>query len=122
MLRPDLCLRLVELRRRDGETRSRLQRKGKLFEGYAADMERVHRANAQALEAVLDACGWPGISLVGPEGAEAAWLIAQHAISLPRFQQRCLTLLQQAVQRGQAAAAHAAHLDDRIRFNQRKPQ
>ncbi len=85
-------------------------------------MERVHRANAQALEAVLDACGWPGISLVGPEGAEAAWLIAQHAISLPRFQQRCLTLLQQAVQRGQAAAAHAAHLDDRIRFNQRKPQ
>ena len=85
-------------------------------------MRKLHQRNAAWLQAILDAHGWPGIHLVGKDGAEAAWRIAQHAIALPHFQRRCLKLLQSAVARGDAEAQHAAYLDDRIAFNERRPQ
>lgn len=113
---------LRELEKRDQKTRSRLLKGGRLFQGYAPEMETVHVENAKALESLLDWYGWPGRALVGDEGAEAAWLIAQHAISRPAFQRRCLELIRKAVQRGDAPARHEAALIDRLRFNERKPQ
>jgi hypothetical protein len=82
----------------------------------------VHESNAQRLEKIIDAFGWPGASLVGEDGAEAAWLILQHAISKPILQRRCLPLLQRAAEQGQALWKQYAMLLDRIRFNERKPQ
>jgi hypothetical protein len=99
-----------------------LVRDGSLFEGYAPEMERVHLQNATRLEAILVRFGWPGLSAVGEDGAEAAWLIAQHAISRPAFQRCCLGLLRAAVKSGEASPSHQAYLTDRIRFNERKPQ
>ena len=93
-----------------------------LFDGYSPVMEQVHLENAERLEAILDDSGWPGTSCVGRDGAEAAWIVAQHAISRPGFQRRCLELLNGSVEIGEATPAHAAHLEDRIRFNQRRPQ
>lgn len=113
---------LRELQKRDYKTRTRLLKNGRLFQGYAQEMEAVHVENAKALESLLDWHGWPGRSLVGDDGAEAAWLIAQHAISRPAFQRRCLQLIQQAVHRGDVPPRHEAALLDRIRFNERKPQ
>ncbi len=114
--------RLRALLRRDHETRERLVRSGALFDGYAEEMEAVHVANARELERIVEQHGWPGIALVGEEGAEAAWLVAQHAISLPRFQRRCLGLLRDAVRRADAPPRHEAYLTDRIRFNERRAQ
>jgi hypothetical protein len=71
-------------------------------------------ANAEALEIALES-GWPGVSRVGKDGADAAWLVAQHAIGRPEFQRRCLALMEDAVARGDAPAWHAAYLADRIR-------
>jgi hypothetical protein len=85
-------------------------------------MEEVHKKNAAELSAIIDEHGWPGVELVGEEAAKAAWLVATHAISLPDFQRRCRAMLAESVERGDAPAAHLAMLDDRIRFNEGRPQ
>jgi hypothetical protein len=119
---PDLQVELLCFTRRDQETRERLRESGGLFQGYAPAMERVHLENARRLEAILDRVGWPTAERVGAEGAEAAWLVAQHAISWPAFQRRCRALLAAAVAEGAAPPRHLAYLTDRIRFNERRPQ
>jgi hypothetical protein len=121
-MRSDLTQQLLRLERRDHEARVRLAKDGVLFGGYAPAMEQVHIENAAQLEAVLAAEGWPEQSKVGSDGCRAAWIVAQHAISLPAFQRKCLTLLQEAVACGEAPAHHAAYLEDRIRFNEGRPQ
>ncbi len=118
----DLADRLLALKARDAEVRKDLLDRGLLFEGYAPEMEEVHVQNAGILEDVIDQHGWPGIGFVGSDAADAAWLVAQHAISLPRFQRRCLRLLRDAVTRGDAPARQEAFLTDRIRFNERRHQ
>jgi len=119
---PGLRQALLDLVAEDERVREALAADGSLFKGYNARMREVHEHNASRLEQILNDHGWPGIHLAGKEGAEAAWRIAQHAIALPRFQRRCLKLLQSAVSRGDAEAQHAAYLDDRIAFNERRPQ
>ncbi len=113
---------LLRLRRRDESTRSRLVESGILFDGYSDEMETIHLENAEALEAILEDFGWPGVSLVGEEGAEAAWLVAQHAISRPGFQHHCLRLLGRAVAASDAPAWQEAYLTDRIRMNEHRAQ
>ena len=71
---------------------------------------------------MIESIGWPGADLVGPDGAEAAWLILQHAISEPDLLRRALPLLKTAAREGKADAAHAAMLEDRIRFFEGRPQ
>src|SRR6185503_11336500 len=82
----------------------------------------IHDRNGVQLEAMIATSGWPGFHLVGKDGAEAAWRIAQHAIALPHLQRRCLKLLRIAMARGDADPRHAAYLEDRIAFNERRPQ
>lgn len=118
----DLQAELERLRRRDEETRTRLMESGELFDGYSPEMEAVHLDNAAALEGLLEEHGWPTLSEVGEEGVEAAWLVAQHAISRPDLQRRCLALLIEAAAEGEVPAWQAAYLADRIRVNERRPQ
>ena len=113
---------LREMAAEDKETSDRLAKTGELFEGYHPEMEQVHLKNARELERMLDERGWLGKSLVGIDGAENAWLIVQHAISLPNFQRKCLRLIEKAVAEGEAEAWQAAYLEDRIRFFEGKPQ
>lgn len=77
--------RLVSLARHDAETRERLAADGSLFEGYHPAMQAVHEDNAAALESIVNEHGWPMAATAGTDGAEAAWVVAQHAISLPEF-------------------------------------
>ena len=82
----------------------------------------VDRANATALRGIIRDHGWPGHSLVGPDGADAAWLIAQHADHDWAFQWYCLALLQRAVEGGEATRAHLAYLTDRCYVNSGRAQ
>lgn len=118
----ELKQRLLEMVEEDGRVRAELAATGELFQGYAPKMAEVHRRNAEKLEAMIEQYGWLGKSLVGEDGADAAWLILQHAIGQPKLQRRCLPILQEAVERGEAEPAHAAYLEDRICFFERRPQ
>jgi hypothetical protein len=114
--------RLVEMARRDLECRAKLLNAGEMGDFYHPEMQKVHEAHAAELERIIAGGSWPGIGTAGPDGAEAAWLIAQHAIGRPHFQRACRVLLQQAVERGEAEAWQLAYLTDRIRVFEGKPQ
>jgi hypothetical protein len=83
----------------------------------AADSE-----NLPWLRQVITDVGWPGKSLVGEGGAEAAWLLAQHCDRDPAFQRRCLDLLTAAVEHGEATVVQQAYLTDRVLLHEGKPQ
>lgn len=118
----DLRDELVEMIAHDDEVRDRLARDGSLFEGYNAEMEAVHRANAARLAAIVDAHGWPGRARVGEDAASAAWRIVQHAIGEPAFVRRMLPLVREAAARGDASPAELAMLEDRICTFEGRPQ
>jgi hypothetical protein len=66
------------------------------------------------LKQIIAKVGWPGKSLVGPDGAGAAWLLVQHADADPAFQKRCLQLMRKAAVRGEIRKPDLALLTDRV--------
>jgi hypothetical protein len=77
-------------------------------------IEAIDRKNTAWLKGVVDARGWPGKSLVGDDGAHAAWLLVQHADRDREFQRRCLGLLRDAQHKGEATGQDLAYLTDRL--------
>ncbi len=84
--------------------------------------EDVSRRHIDRLAEILRATGWPGERLVGPDGAHAAWLIAQHADMDPSFQTECLQRMEEALARGEVSPLHVAYLTDRVRVRANQPQ
>ena len=103
------------------DARADLIRRGVLDQDQP--LRTTHLRQAARLREVFDGSGWPGISLVGNEGAEAAWLVAQQtaAVDLP-LGERCVELLARAVEAGDAPARHLAILTDAVRWQEGRPQ
>jgi hypothetical protein len=114
---------LLDMEARDKGVRNELIASGELVEGsYNPRMEEVHRANAARLRQIIAVFGWPGTSLVGAKGCNAAWLIAMHAIGEPEFMRQCREYIQTATQNGEAPRWQYAFIDDRIRVFEGLPQ
>lgn len=113
---------LLALQQRDLAVRAELEADGSLFEGYHPRMEAVHRENAARLRRIIDEIGWPTEELVGTDGAEAAWLVAQHAIGEPGFMRLARDLIEVEVAAGRVPRWQFAYLDDRIRVSEGRPQ
>jgi hypothetical protein len=113
---------LLAMAGEDGAVRERLVADGSLFDGYNPLMAIVHRRNGDRLSEIVEAHGWPGRSLVGEDGADAAWLVLKHAIGDPGLQRRCLPLLELAAAAGEVPPWHPATLLDGIRFYEGRPQ
>jgi len=79
------------------------------------DQKRTER-----LRVIIGECGWPTISMVGEEGEDAAWAIAQHSDLDPEFQERALELLRAAGD--DVSPGNVAYLDDRVRAGRGEPQ
>lgn len=115
----------AELRLRAAEdlrVREELAAQGVLAEGYHPRMEAVHRENAAFLEALLEEYSWPDAVRFGAEAAEAAWLIAQHAIGEPVRMRRFARELAEAARAGRVPRWQAAMLEDRVRVLEGRPQ
>lgn len=82
----------------------------------------VDDENLPWLKGVITERGWPGASLVGADGAEAVWLLVQHADADPAFQRHCLGLLGAAVEAGEATRSNLAYLTDRVLLAEGQPQ
>lgn len=102
--------------------RETLAASGDLFDGYHPKMELLHRRNAAELTNIIDKIGYPTSERVGPEASEAAWIIAQHAISLPCFLKRCAALLTDETNLGRQNQIHLAYLTDRVAVFEGRPQ
>ena len=111
---------LIGLAQQDLHLREKLLKQGKLSPGYNPDMERVHKNNAARLEEIINAIGYPTSSKVGKEASEAAWLIVQHAISMPVFMKRCYAHIVEAG--GDVNPQNLAYLHDRICYFEGRPQ
>jgi hypothetical protein len=78
-------------------------------------------AHTKRLREIVQTYGWPGRSLVGEDGATAAWLILQHSPS-SEFQETLLPTLWAAADRGEMAKADVAMLTDRVLVHAGHPQ
>jgi 23S rRNA (guanosine2251-2'-O)-methyltransferase len=74
----------------------------------------VNEANVARFVSLIEETGaWPGLRLVGSDGADAAWMLAQHADRANDRRRSWLPLLQAAVESGDADPRHLATLTDR---------
>lgn len=121
-----LARELLERRRVDQAIRDtmveRLQAGQMLDSAFGARMMAIDSANTAWLKRVLDRQGWPGRSLVGAEAANAAFLIAQHAVHDSAFQARALALMERGVRTGDVRGSDVAMLADRIAVQRGQPQ
>ena len=111
---------LVKLAEKDKTVREQLLREHELSGGYHPEMEKIHRENAGVLKKIIHRIGFPGISKVGEEAYEAAWLIAQHAIAEPAFMKTFFELMSENI--ADVNKKHWAYLHDRIQYFQGEPQ
>jgi len=117
-----LSQELINMATEDMELRSELSDDGSFFHTYHPLMKDVHDRNAKRLAEIVDQHGWPGKSMVGDEGAHAAWIILQHAITHPELQRRCFPMLVAQVEKGEISPVDMAMLEDRIRCFEGRPQ
>src|SRR5580765_1884602 len=109
-----LCTALLRMRSEDLTVRQELLDSGQLGGVYVPRMEAIHINNAARLRELIDQHGWPAEDIAGKDGAEAAWLIAQHAVGEPDFQRQVLRLVTECATAGRIPAWHVAYLEDRI--------
>jgi hypothetical protein len=126
-----LCAQLLWMAQRDQQIRSAFTnrsssmvnpRNDAAFQRWSKQLRHLDQRHTSRMKQTINRHGWPGYALVGPIGAEAAWLLVQHADHDCEFQKRCQGLLEAAVQNQQASPQQLAYLSDRIRVAEGKPQ
>ncbi|MEV4502579.1 DUF6624 domain-containing protein [Streptomyces klenkii] len=110
----DEALRKELLRRRDVDQDFRNALGETVTDDVAARWAAMDNDNTHWLKDVIDRVGWPGRALCGDDGADAAWLLAQHADRQPHLQEQWVNLLAEAVTGDDAAPWQLAFLEDRI--------
>lgn len=111
---------IIRLKEKDLKFRIHLLQENLLAEDYHVEMEKIHIDNARKLKHIIKEIGFPTISKVGKNAYDAAWLIIQHAISLPVFMRSCLTLMKK--EKKNVNPVHIAYLEDKINFFEKKLQ
>jgi hypothetical protein len=91
------------------------------FEKLGAAVKKADQENTQRLGAIIKEHGWPGISLVGKDGSQAAWLLVQHADADPKFQRKCLDMMTK-LPKGEVSQTDLAYLTDRVLLAEGKKQ
>jgi hypothetical protein len=81
----------------------------------AEEMRRIDADNLAWLRDHFDRHGWPPKSIIGDEASEAAFMIVQHAVADPGFQQRALDAIEALGPLNEVNPWHFAYLSDRIR-------
>ena len=107
-MRPDLRSELVHRAERLQAAHEKTERDRR------EAVSEVEADNVAWLRSVVAEIGWPGRSMVGSDGADAALMLAQHTGRDHVFQRQCLDLLRRAAEAGEAAPAQVAYLTDRI--------
>jgi hypothetical protein len=84
--------------------------------------EEGDEVRTERLKEIVAQHGWPGFDLVGEDGEDAAWAIAQHSDLDPEFQRCALALLEIAVADEQGSPGNLAYLSDRVAVAAGEPQ
>lgn len=111
--KPELRAELLEMMEADQEART---------EGDWEKVKALDRVHSAFLSNLLRESDWPRISEVGPDGAKAAWLLAQHADHNPELQRAVLQSLRNYLPNKEANPQDVALLSDRIAVAEGRPQ
>lgn len=111
---------LREMHRVDQELRHKWMEEGDDQE-LASQVGEVDQKNTARMQQIINTHGWPGETLVGEDGANAAWLVVQHADKDRPFQKRCLALMAAAGPE-EVSQSNLAYLVDRVRVGEGQPQ
>ena len=111
---------LREMHRVDQELRKKWVEAGDEQE-LASQVIEVDQKNTARMKEIINTHGWPGNTLVGEDGANAAWLLVQHADQDRPFQKRCLALMA-AAGAEEVSQSDLAYLVDRVRVGDGQPQ
>lgn len=80
------------------------------------ELGRLDSLHQQRLSVILDSMGYPGLSVVGPEYMDAAFLLIHHSPLAMRLKYE--DLIMEAVSRGEATHALLPYFADRNRLDQ----
>lgn len=118
-----LCAELLWMAYRDQKTRQKWARSREYHTlKHLKQAIRLDLSNIRRMQEVIAKHGWPGRTLVGDLGCQAACLLIQHADHDPEFQKQCLGLLERAVETNEAPAYCLAYLTDRVRVGDGREQ
>ena len=119
---PALRRELLERVEQDQAIRKELISKGVEHpdEAILARMRVIDTANTERVRAIVRQHGWPSPELVGHDGAEAAFILVQHAELT--FQKEMLPLVEKAYRSGGLSGQSFALLLDRVLVGEGKPQ
>jgi hypothetical protein len=109
-----------ELLLRFEKQRNMVKKASQVSDASLWDFE-LGKADTVFLKRVVKKVGWPTISLVGKDGAQAAWQLLQHSDDDLSFQAHCLELMKQ-LPSGEIMLRNIAYMEDRVRKGQGKPQ
>ena len=117
-LRQELLKRVSE----DQRIRNELIKKGIDHPDQALldQMNRIDAINTARIKVIIKQHGWPGPKLIGRDGTDAFFLLAQHAD--PAFQKKVLPLVQKAYRRGILTGQNYALFTDRVLVGSGKRQ
>ena len=85
-------------------------------------IESIETQNLLKMKEIIEKHGWTGYSLVGEEGEKAAWYLVCHADGDILFQKKCLALMAQAAEKGEANNTELAFLMDKVLVNEHQSQ
>jgi len=120
---PKISKEIISLRKSDQKYRIKyieLHKNGKKgTDEYKKVVEKLietDRSNTLRMQEIVSNYGWPTFDKVGEKASNIAWLIVQHADKNPFFQEKCLGLLKEAIDKGLANPANYAYLYDRVQL------
>jgi hypothetical protein len=91
------------------------------FERLSRDVQQADEENTKRLAEIVDQHDWPTMTLVGQDGANAAWLLVQHADHDHKFQRKCLDLMTK-LPKNEVSQRDLAYLTDRVLLAEGKQQ
>ena len=119
---PQLRLTILEMAKLDQAARKGSMSNGGPGVGAVRNLGSIDAINTAELKRIVEQHGWPTRSMVGNDGAEAAWLLVQHADRDVAFQRKCLTLMNAELDRKEVFPPNVAYLTDRVLVNDGRPQ
>ncbi len=120
--REELRAQLLRLDRVDGALRMRWAESEFADSSVGEKLDSLVSEAISWLQEIIRNHGWPGVRLVGEDGASAACRLVLHTSRHPTFQRRCLRLLEAAAKNGDALLRDLAYLTDAVRLDRRQRQ
>jgi len=120
---PKISKEIISLRKNDQKYRAKyveLYNEGKKgtdkYKKVVEKLIEIDKSNTSRMKEIITTYGWPTFDKVGEEASNIAWLIVQHADRNPFFQEKCLKLLKEAIDKGLANRSNYAYLYDRVQL------